>query len=141
MSEENVEIVKHGFAAFREAWTTNDRAAYEAWLREVAAPEFEYLPSAKILGGPTGRLDVEGFLDFLDTFWEEFEVLIAEPSEILDAGDRVMARVNFRGRGRHSGVEIGLDQFQVWTFRDGKAVRGEVFASLAEALKAAGLSE
>jgi|SRR4051794_24956092 ketosteroid isomerase-like protein len=141
MSEENVEIVKHGYAAFREAWTTNDRAAYEAWLRDAAAPEFEYFPSAKILGGPTGRLNVEGFLDFLDTFWEEFEVLIAEPSEILDAGDNVIARVNFRGRGRHSRLEIGLDQFQVWTFRDGKAVRGEAFEDRAEALEVAGLSE
>ena len=141
MSEENVQLVKHGFEAFREAWRTSDRAAYEAWLRDAAVPEFEYLPSAKILGGPTGRLDVDGFLDFLDTFWEEFEVLVAEPAEILDGGDSVMARVNFRGRGRHSGVEIGLDQFQVWTFREGKAVRGEVFASRAEALEAAGLAE
>jgi ketosteroid isomerase-like protein len=140
MSEENVEIVRQGFEAFRNAWTTNDRGPYEAWLRETASPQFEYLPHARILAGPTGRLDVDGFLSFLDTFWDEFEVLAAEPSELLDAGDKVMARVSFRGRGRRSGAEVALDQFQVWTFRDGKAVRGEVAENRAEALEAAGLS-
>jgi hypothetical protein len=44
MSQENVEIVKHGFKAFREAWTTNDRAPYEAWLHDTVAPEFKYMP-------------------------------------------------------------------------------------------------
>ena len=91
MSEENVEWVKQGYAAFREAWRTNDRAPYEAWVRDAVSPEFEYIPSGTLPGGPTGRLDVEGFLRFLETFWEEFEVLSAEPSGILDAGDSVMA--------------------------------------------------
>ena len=136
-----MEIVKQGFTAFWEAWTTNDRAPYEAWLRDRAAPEFEYVPGVRILGGPTGRLDFEGFLRFLDTFWEEFEVLSAEPSEILDGGDCVMARINFRGRGRHSGVEVGLDEFHVWKFKDGKNLGGQAFVSRDEALEAAGLSE
>ena len=141
MSEENVELVKQGYAAFREAWTTNDRAPYEAWVREAVSPEFEYIPSGTLPGVTTGRLDIEGFLRFLDTFWEEFEVLSAEPSEIIDAGDCVMARVNFRGRGRHSGVEVGLDEFHVWKFKDGKNFRGQAFVSRDEALEAAGLSE
>ena len=141
MSEENLETVKQGFAAFREAWTKNDRAPYEAWLRDAVSPEFEYIPSATLPGLPTGRLDVEGFLRFLDTFWEEFEVLSAEPSEIVDGGDRVMARVSFQGRGRRSGVVVGRDEFQVWEFKDAKSIRGQAFVSRAEALEAAGLSE
>jgi ketosteroid isomerase-like protein len=141
MSQENVEAVKQGYAAFRAAWTTNDRVPYEAWLRGDASPEFEYAPSASLLGGPTGRLDLEGFLRFLDTFWEEFEVLSAEPSEFLDAGDTVLARVTFRGRGRRSGVEVEIDQWQVWTFSEGKAVRGQALESRAEALEAAGLQK
>jgi ketosteroid isomerase-like protein len=141
MSQENVEVVKQGFTAFWEAWTTNDRAPYEAWLRDLAAPEFEYMPGARILGGPTGRLDIDGFLRFLDTFWEEFEVLAAEPTEVLDAGNSVVARVGFRGRGRRSGAEVEVDQFQVWRFRDGKCIQGQVFESRAKALEAAGLRE
>jgi ketosteroid isomerase-like protein len=141
MSEENVEGVKQGYAAFREAWTTNDRAPYEAWVRDVVSPEFEYTPSGTLPGIPTGRLDVDGFLQFLDTFWEEFEVLGAEASEILDAGDSVVARVNFRGRGRRSGLEVELDEFHVWTFKDGKTIRGQAFVSRTKALEAAGLSE
>jgi ketosteroid isomerase-like protein len=141
MSQENVEAVKQGYAAFRAAWTTNDRAPYEAWLRDGASRDFEYIPSASLLRGPAGRLDREGFLRFLDTFWEEFEVLSAEPSEFLGAGDTVIARVSFRGRGRRSGAEVEIDQWQVWTFREGKAVRGQALQSRAEALEAAGLSE
>jgi ketosteroid isomerase-like protein len=141
MSEENVELVRQGYAAFREAWATNDRVPYEAWLRHAASPQLEYIPSASLLAGPTGRLDLDGFLRFLDDFWEEFEVLVAEPSEIVDAGDSVIARVRFRGRGRRSGVEVDLVEFQVWNFRDGKAIRGQAFESRAEALEAAGLQE
>ena len=141
MSQENVEAVKAGYAAFRAAWTTNDRVPYEAWLRDAASDEFEYIPSASLLRGPTGRLDREGFLRFLETFWEEFEVLSAEPSELLDAGDSVIARVDFRGRGRRSGAEVEIDQWQVWSFREGKAVRGRAFESRAEALAAAGLEK
>ncbi len=141
MSQENVEAVKQGYAAFRAAWTANNRLDYEAWLRDSAAPEFEYTPSASLLGGPSGRLDRDGFLGFLEMFWEEFEVLVAEPSEFLDAGDIVIARVSFRGRGRRSGVEVEIDQWQVWEFSEGKAVRGQALESRAEALEAAGLSE
>jgi ketosteroid isomerase-like protein len=141
MSEDNVETVKDGYAAFRAAWRTNDRAPYEAWLRDMASARFEYVPSADVLGGPTGSLDREEFLRWLDTFWEEFEVVIAEPSELVDAGDIVLARATFRGRGRRSGAEVEIDQWQVWNFTDGRAVRGQAFASRADALEAAGLSE
>ena len=141
MSQDNLEAVKQGYAAFRAAWTTNDRAPYEAWLRDKASPEFEYIPSTGLLGAPKGSLDREDFLRWLDTFWEEFEVLIAEPSEFLDAGDTVLARATFRGRGRRSGAEVEIDQWQVWRFRAGKAVRGQALVSRADALKAAGLSE
>jgi ketosteroid isomerase-like protein len=138
MLEENVEIVKRGYVAFREAWDANDRGPYEAWVREITSPDFEYVPSGDLPGAATGRLDLDGFLGFLEAFWGEFEVLSAEPSEIVDAGDSVVASVAFLGRGRRSGVEVGIDEFHVWTFRDGKAVRGRAFTSRAKALEAAG---
>jgi ketosteroid isomerase-like protein len=141
MSQENVEIVKRGYSAFREAWTRNDRGPYEAWLRDVTSPEFEYLPSANLPGVSGGRLDLDGFLRFLETFWGEFEVLSAEPSDMVDAGNSVVVGVAFRGRGRRSGVEVGIDEFHVWTFRDGKAVSGRAFATRARALDAAGVTE
>ena len=141
MSEENFETVRQGFVRFEEAWKANDRTAYEAWLRETASPRFEYIPGADLPGIPTTCLGVEGFLEFLETFWAEFEGAVAEPQKVHAAGDTVVVRVHFRARGRRSGAEVELDQFQVWTFENGKTVRGEAFASPGAALEAAGLSE
>jgi hypothetical protein len=50
------------------------------------------------------------------------------------------AVITFRGIGRHSGVEVNMEVFQLWTFRDGKLVRGQGFFERAEALKAAGVA-
>jgi hypothetical protein len=61
----------------------------------------------------------------------------------LDAGDRVVAFVRYSGRGRESGIEIagmGTDA-QVWTLRNGKALRVELYGGTSDALEAAGLSE
>ena len=56
-------------------------------------------------------------------------------------GDRVVVSVTTRGSGKHSGAEASWVTWQVWTLRDGKAVRGEGFSSRRAALEAAGLSE
>ncbi len=45
------------------------------------------------------------------------------------------------GRGRHSGLDIRVSTFHVFTVRDQKIVAMRVFPERAEALEAAGLSE
>lgn len=45
------------------------------------------------------------------------------------------------GRGRHSGVDVRVPTFHVFTLRDHKIVAMHAFAERAEALKAAGLSK
>jgi hypothetical protein len=49
--------------------------------------------------------------------------------------------VHHRGRGKLSGAEVELQVAYVHTIKDGKGVRWEMFATLDEALEAAGLSE
>jgi ketosteroid isomerase-like protein len=46
-----------------------------------------------------------------------------------------------RARGRAGGVPIARQTAQLMTLRDGKIVRQDFFASRAEALEAAGLTE
>jgi ketosteroid isomerase-like protein len=53
----------------------------------------------------------------------------------------VFVAATMPGRGKQSGVETNLTFWQVWTFRDGKAVHGQGFFDRDEALEAAGLSE
>ena len=62
--------------------------------------------------------------------------------ETLDAiGQSVVVTVHEHGKGRESGVPVERPHFQVWTFRRGKLVRWEAFASEAAALEAAGLQK
>ncbi len=51
----------------------------------------------------------------------------------------VLAR--YTGRGKGSGVDVDTEGAHVWTLRDGKAVRLEIFADRARALQAVGLAE
>jgi ketosteroid isomerase-like protein len=78
---------------------------------------------------------------FLEQFWEDFDEAHVEPQELIDAGDSVLAGLTFRGRGKQSGVEVNMEVFQLWTFRDGKVIRGQGFFDREEALEAAGLPE
>jgi ketosteroid isomerase-like protein len=80
----------------------------------------------------------------VEEFLEAWDDLAVTVEELVDAGgDRVVALVRYSGRGRESGIEISgvATDAQVWTVRDGKALRVELYGGTAEALEAAGLSE
>ena len=50
---------------------------------------------------------------------------------------RVVVAVRLSGRGRESGVELEMHVAHLWTVRDGKVVRGDVYRTADEALEAA----
>ena len=58
-----------------------------------------------------------------------------------DAGDKVVALVRQRGRSKTSGLPVDMAYGQVFTIRDGKFARMEMYADPVEALAAVGLSE
>ena len=62
-----------------------------------------------------------------------------EAEEFLVAGDLVVVLCRYRGSGTASGVEVDTRGAHLWTMRDGRAVRLEVFSSPERALAAAGL--
>ncbi len=71
--------------------------------------------------------------------WDEFHV---EPTEIQRTNDDcVFNGVAMKARGRTSGLEVHMDYWQVWRFRNGRATRWEEYLDRVEALDAAGLSE
>ena len=55
--------------------------------------------------------------------------------------DKVVADMRREARGKASGASVAWSYWQVFTFRDGKALRFEWFADRAEALEAVGLRE
>ena len=75
-------------------------------------------------------------------YYEMWENLEDEVTELIDAGDTVVSVVNTRARGRASGLEVEwAGNSGVWTLRAGKVVRVVWFSNRADALEAAGLSE
>jgi hypothetical protein len=61
--------------------------------------------------------------------------------QLLDAGDRVVALIDQRMRGRSTGIEVNLGKYaHVATFRDG-IVHWKVYLSQSDALEAAGLRD
>jgi ketosteroid isomerase-like protein len=128
MSQENVDAV---------------RSAYDAFLRGDVDQAFATL-DPEIIFKPTHEVPVQGrdavraSLERWRAPFEGHEMILEEP---IDAGDHVVQPILFRGRGRGSGIEVENRFFQVFTIKDGLAVRWEEFTDRSEALEAAGLSE
>jgi ketosteroid isomerase-like protein len=83
----------------------------------------------------------DGYRQIWRTMLDAFDDLRLEPEEVLDLGDRVLLTTDMSGHGTGSGVPVGLQQFSLFKFRDGMAVRQEDFNDRAKALEAAGLRE
>jgi ketosteroid isomerase-like protein len=78
-------------------------------------------------------------------FWEEFEApyeqSVLEPERFFAKGDQVVAFVRARRRPRGSSAEVEIRIGFLWTLREGKIVREQVFGEREKALEAAGLRE
>jgi ketosteroid isomerase-like protein len=69
--------------------------------------------------------------------WDDLEL----DWQIREAGsDRALAIIDMRGRGRASGVPAEMRVGQLWSSRDGRVVRMEMYTDVDEALRAAGLA-
>ena len=132
MSQENLEIMRE----FYDRW---GRGETEGW-EEIFDPEVEWHtaredPDADVHHGipAVGRM--------FQRWSEAFEDMRGIPEEFIDVGDRVFVWQRTVGRGAASGVEVVWEGAYVWTLRDGKVVKVQIFFDRDEALEAAGLSE
>ena len=79
---------------------------------------------------------IEFFREWMEP-WEKLDI----DWKLEEAGpDAALANIEMRGQGRVSGVPAEMRIFQLWTFRDGRAVRMEMFTDIDEARRAAGLA-
>ena len=140
MSRENVEIARRAYAAMGVAYNTGDLLPV---IEEFCDAEIVFNNEAIVSGYPEkgewhGH---EGLLQFGAGQTEAFQQMWIEPQEFVDAGDSVVIPLRLGGKARHTGIEIGFSVVHAVTFRDGKAVRIDVYAERTEALKAVGLTE
>ena len=133
MSEENVEVVRQAWEAYRRLDNEAALALYD--------PEIEFELRTE------GRIDasyyhgLEGVQEFFRNWMSAFGEMRTEVEEWIDAGDQVIAMVRSYGRGGHSGVPVDMLEAHLWTVRDGKLWRLQTLSTKAEALEAAGLRE
>ena len=85
---------------------------------------------------PESRARCDSYAEWADA-WDGWEL---EVEDYLDAGERVVVILNQRGRSKATGIPVDMRFAQVWTLREGQAIRMQMYASVDEALEAVGLS-
>ena len=81
----------------------------------------------------------EGVGRFFETRLDVWDSYRQEPERLIEAGERVVAVVKLRARGRASGIDVTERSGHVWELRDGKVVRFQAYDEPGDALAAAGL--
>jgi ketosteroid isomerase-like protein len=131
MSRENVEIAVRGNEAF-------NRGDLDVAM-QFFAPDAELRDLANAPDQPTAVRGIDAIRETWLLWAAELEELRADAEEWIDAGDVVIARMHWHGRGKASGVAIDQRQFDLYELRGGKIVRAALgFDTREEALAAAG---
>jgi ketosteroid isomerase-like protein len=130
VSEDNVEVVKRGFALLSEG-------GYEAML-PLIAPDFEMQTPAGLAAEPDTYRGADGVRRWFEEFYEVMDDIRLEADQIHTVGEWVVMLVTVTARGRATGLEVDQKTAQAWLVRDGLARRIEFYADLDEALAALG---
>ena len=132
MSAENV-------AAIRRVYDEMAKGNFWATV-EVLDPEiaWSWTPGTSVLTGTQTYHGIDGveaatrdWFKAWDRFWQEAE-------DFIEVGDSVVVPTRTHGRPKGTQGEVHGSAADVWTFRRGKAVRFQSFASLDEAMEALG---
>jgi ketosteroid isomerase-like protein len=132
MSQENVEVVQRGY----EAYNAGDLGA----LRELYDPGvvWYHLKGWPEPGPSVGRDAVLREVEQLQEAWQAGDRLELV-GDLVDAGDRVLARAVWRGSG--SGPDAAMEFTYLFTLRDGRIITIQMYWDYDEALEAVGLRE
>lgn len=103
---------------------------YAALLLRVLGPRFVMLS-----GHYTGLEEVRRLFE---TVWEISELFEVEPKEFRAVGGRVIIPLAMKAKAKETGIEGEALTVHLWTMRDGKGARLQVFATVEDALAAAG---
>jgi ketosteroid isomerase-like protein len=130
---DNLDIVRRHF----EARSDGD---IDAMVRDMDAQvELDLTRSiAPYRGSYRGHEAVGGLVQTLREAWDE---MTWEPEELIEAGDRVVAVLRMSGRGKGSGIEARARGANVFTIRNGKIIRVQVFQDKHDALETVGLQQ
>jgi ketosteroid isomerase-like protein len=132
MSRVNVEILGRGY---RELNAGNPEGFFAIMHAEIEFVMGEAFPGARTRHG------LDEMRAFSNELAEVFDDYMLVPESFGQAGNRVVAFVRAQGRHRDSGLSTDSRIAQVWTMREGRAIRLQDFGDRNEALEAVGLRE
>ena len=106
-------------------------------VKTVLAPEVRWevvegFPHSGIYQG------LNGVFDFFTRLFGDFEDWHTEPSEIFEAGDRVIGLGFYSARAKATGSTFKARFAHIWTMRDGVIVRLQQCADTVQLAKASG---
>ena len=132
MSQENVEVVR---GAFQVLAAEGMDAALTSFAPDCVWYTSDRFPDAPAFHGHDGMRKLRG------SFTEVFDDWRFEVDDIRDAQDRVVALIHMVGELKGSASSVNQPMGLVVDFRGGKIGDVRAFATWAEALESAGLSE
>jgi len=130
MSAADIEAIR----AREEAVSRGDR---EAVFRDVH-PGFTLKTPDRVPNAGTYLGSAEANRFMVD-FWEPYEEVSVEPEEFHENGDDIVVLLRVRSRYKGSSAPVDIQVAALWTMRDGKPLRCEMFPEREKALEAAGL--
>jgi ketosteroid isomerase-like protein len=133
MSEQNVEILRGGFEWFRVNGGFPAHLATPDFVWDMS--HFDGVQEQQVYEGAKGADD---FFAEWGSAWDHWEV---EIEALHDLGDKVLAIVRQRGRSKLTGIPAEMLMAMLWTFRDGKVTRMDMYSDPSEARKVVGLEE
>jgi ketosteroid isomerase-like protein len=114
------------------------KGLYEDWARGDYSAADIFDPSVKMdtfgMGEPLKADGVEDVASTLGAWLSAWKrPLVIDAEEFIQSGDRILAMVRWKGRGRGSGLEMEAAGAHLWTFRAGLVVRFDVYRDRDEA--------
>lgn len=103
----------------------------EAAIAHVS-PEIDWIEPAEIVGRES-RHGIEGALEGYESWTESYDKYGGDIAEVEAAGDQVLVHFLQRGRPRGATKDVEEPVYQLWTVRDGLAVRLQIFFDVEDA--------
>src|SRR5438309_11806803 len=131
MSQENVETITRLYDEF----LGRPERVTDPGLLQFFDPAVELRQVASMLGTEGTFHGYDGLARSARELFETFRDIHWVPIRLIDSGDHVVATVDMRGYGKHSGVEVNVKAGHVWTLRGGRIVAWYAYMDPTQALE------
>src|SRR5437763_14639568 len=133
MSQQDLEQVRSSYELFAETGKFEADIVTEDFVWDMS--HFTGWPEQQQYVGAEGA---QSFLGNWVSAWDDWQLQL---ESLHDAGEKIVAVLRQRGRSKTTGMPVDMSFAQVWTMRDGKRSRMDMYSDPREALRAVGLAE